>query len=48
MFENWKREVYVAGLSEHYSTHSTFSNQNDDDEYMVCSLVGGADGRRRI
>jgi len=47
MFEEWKRKIYVTGLSEHYSTGSTSSNRNDEG-HMMCPLVGGADGERRV
>ena len=42
------KKVHVAGRCELRSTESTFSNQNDDDEYIVCSLVGDADGETRV
>jgi len=47
ILEKDKSKGHAAGLCGNRSTESTFSNLHDET-HMVFSLVGGADGGRRV
>jgi hypothetical protein len=47
ILEKQREETHVAGLCENRSTESTLPNLYDET-HMVCSLVGGANARRRV